>query len=173
MTNNDLLVLIGNFLISTGGMTIGLFVGFIFGVRKYVLEKVYDKKSEEIIDLYKCVVNLDVNLRKYIVTIGADGSEDSLGEKKKALNKIQGDFFKFQRKFWEAEIILDDQTIQKVNKFIEVFININSKLFVANVCQQQRDKWFKGWDDSYKLVSKDLIEIREELKKEFKKTLIK
>jgi len=91
------------------------------------------------------------------------------------LNNIKKDFQTFQHKFWEVEIILEDSSIEKINKFLQSYILITSKLSTSNISQQLRDhgQSFDNWDKSFQLVSTDLAKIKEELKNEFKSALKK
>jgi len=91
------------------------------------------------------------------------------------LNKIKTDFQQFQHKFWETEIILDESTIKNIEAFLSKYIEITSKLSAANISQQLGDliQSFTEWDKSFKLVFSDLLQVKNELKKEFRKTLNK
>jgi len=128
-----------------------------------------------IIDLYKEVVRLEFALKKYVHFIGAETGQDSIERKIEELNNIKRDFQTFQHKFWEVEIILEDSSIEKINKFLQFYISITSKLSVSNISQQLRDnrQSFDNWDKSFQLVSTDLAKIKEELKNEFKQALKK
>ncbi|MBA3047703.1 hypothetical protein KKC83_05235 [Patescibacteria group bacterium] len=96
-------------------------------------------------------------------------------KKIKSLNKIKSDFQQFQHKFWEVEIILDDSSINEINTFLKKYIEITSKLSRSNIEQQLRvhDQAFDSWNESFKLASSDLVEIKNGLRKEFRKILRK
>ena len=154
--------------IITGFFSItGLVVGFYFARKKYMFEKIYEQKLMCIIDLYKQVVRLEFEIKRYV----NDGGD--IYEKTDSLNRIKRDFQKFQHKFWEIEIILDESIIEKINKFRIKYIEITSKLSRSNNEQNHgaRNESLDSWDESFELISSDLPEIKNNLKEEFRKTL--
>jgi|SRR3989338_4163748 len=96
-----------------------------------------------------------------------------MDKNREALSKIGVDFQQFQHKFWEVEIILDKSTIEKIQSFLSKYIEITSKLRVSNISQQLGDHNLSldKWDESFVLVSSELVQIKNDLKKEFRKTL--
>ena len=154
---------------------IGVVVGYFIAKDKYIFQKTYDRKLDLITDLYQQIVRLEFELKKYVHFIGAETNQESVDKKVEALNKIKTDFQQFQHKFWEVEIILDESTIKKIESFLSQYIAITSKLSVANISQQLGDlnQSFDAWDKSFKLVFSDLLQVKNELKKEFRKTLNK
>lgn len=173
MENN--LSTIIDFLMKGSISIIGVIVGYFIAKNKYIFQKAYDQKLILITKLYTQIVRLEFELKKYIHFIGADMTEKSIDEKIKSLNKIKDDFQQFQHKFWEVEIILDDSSINEINNFLKKYIEIISKLSRSNIEQQlhEQSQAFNSWDESFKLASSDLVEIKNKLKKEFKKTLRK
>ena|SRR3989344_3390189 len=169
---NDISTII-DFLMKGSISIIGVIVGYLIAKNKYIFQKTYDQKLILITDLYTQIVRLEFELKKYVHFIGADMTQESIDEKIKSLNKVKTDFQQFQHKFWEVEIILDDSSIDEIKKFLEKYIEITSKLSRSNIEQQLRayDKAFNSWDESFKLASFDLVEIKNKLKKEFRKTL--
>lgn len=154
---------------------IGVAAGYYIAKDKYIFQKIYDRKLDLIADLYQQIVRLEFELKRYVHFEGAETGQDSIDKKREALNKIKGDFQQFQHKFWEVEIILDESTIEKIQSFLNQYIAITSKLTVSNM-QQQRgyaDQSFDDWDQSFTMVSSGLAEIKNDLKKEFRKTLKK
>lgn len=154
---------------------IGVVVGYFIAKNKYIFQKTYDRKLVLITDLYQQIVRLEFELKKYVHFIGAETKAESIDEKRASLNKIKTDFQQFQHKFWEVEIILDESTIKKIKPFLSKYIEITSKLSVSNISQQLGDlnQSFDGWDKGFELVSSDLVAIKNDLKKEFRKTLNK
>ena len=152
---------------------IGVIIGYFIAKNKYVFQKTYDRKSLLITELYAQIVQLEFELKKYIHFIGADMQADILEEKIKSLNSVRTKFHRFQHKFWEVEIILEDSSIQKINIFLNKYIEIMSKLSRSNREQQSRssDEAFDSWDESFKLFDSDLLEIKNELKEDFKNNL--
>ena len=152
---------------------LGVVVGHFVTKHTYIDQRSYERKSDLITDLYKEVVRLEFELKKYLHFIGADLSGESLEEKRKSLSKIKSDFQLFQHKFWEVEIILDDDVIKTIQEFLTKYIQITSKLSVSNLVQQQGDTnySFEQWDESFKLATSDLVKIKEDLKEEFKRAL--
>ena len=71
--------------------------------------------------------------------------------------------------------MLDDSSVDLINKFLQKYIEITSKLSTSNISYQLRDgrNGFINWDESFKLISSDLIDIKNELKKDFKQVLRK
>lgn len=167
------LSIIVDFLMKGSISIMGVIVGYFIAKNKYIFQKIYDHKLILITDLYTQIVRLEFELKKYVHFIGADMTKESINEKIKSLNKIKDDFQKFQHKFWEVEIILDDSSINEINKFLKKYIEITSRLSKSNIEQQlcAYDASYDSWDDSFKLVSSDLVEIKNKLKNEFKKTL--
>ncbi len=162
-----------DFLMKGSISLIGVVVGYFIAKNKYIFQKTYDQKLTLITDLYAQIVRLEFELKKYVHFIGADMTQESIDEKRESLNKIKADFQKFQHKFWEVEIILDDSSVDEIKKFLEKYIEITSKLSKSNIEQQLRahNEAFDSWDESFKLVSSDTVKIKEELKSEFRNTL--
>jgi len=151
---------------------VGVWLGYFVTKSSHIFQRSYDRKTDLLIDLYREVVRLEFALKKYVHFTGAETGQDSLDGKIKELNDIKNNFNTFQHKFWEVEIILDDNIVKKINEFREIYISITSKLTVSNIGQQlyvQND----DWDQSFKLVRTSLAEIKESLKSEFKCALKK
>ena len=164
-----------NLLINGSLALLGVVLGHFVTKYTHIFQRSYERKSDLIIDLYKEVVRLEFALKKYVHFTGAETGQDSIERKIEELNGIKRDFQTFQHKFWEVEIILEDSSIEKINKFLQSYISITSKLSVSNISQQLRDhgQSFDNWDASFQLVSTDLAKIKEELKNEFKRALRK
>ncbi len=163
-------------LLVNGSLTLlGVVLGHFVTKHTHIFQRSYERKSDLIIDLYKEVVRLEFTLKKYVHFTGAETGQDSIERKIEELNGIKRDFQTFQHKFWEVEIILEDSSIEKINKFLQSYILITSKLSVSNISQQLRDhgQSFDDWDKSFQLVSTDLAQIKGELKSEFKRALKK
>ena len=66
-------------------------------------------------------------------------------------------------------------SFKKIQSFLSKYIEITSKLSVANISQQLGDynQSFDKWDESFQLVSSELAQVKSELKREFRKTLRK
>lgn len=159
-----------------GSVTIiGVIAGYFITKSEYTFQKRYDRKIVLITDLYKQVVQLDFELKRYLHLMGAELKQETINRKIEALNKIKADFQKFQHKFWETEIILDEDINKKIRSFLDKYIEITAKLTVANINQQLGDtgKSFDEWNDCLKLASNDLLSIKEILKREFRKNLNK
>ncbi|MHB8913821.1 MAG: hypothetical protein ACYC4I_02315 [Minisyncoccota bacterium] len=153
----------------------GVVVGHFVTKYTHASQKIYDRKSDLVIDLYKEVVRLEFALKRYIHFTGAEMGKDSINKKIEELNVIKNDFQSFQHKFWEVEIILEDSTADKINQFLQTYIVITSKLSVAHISQQIGDseRSFDKWNESFEAVSKDLVKIKNDLKEEFKRALKK
>jgi len=154
---------------------LGVVLGHFVTKHTHIFQRSYERKSNLIIDLYKEVVRLEFALKKYVHFTGAETGQDSIERKIEELNDIKRDIQTFQHKFWEVEIILEESSIEKINKFLQSYILITSKLSVSNISQQLRDhgQQFDNWDKSFQLVSTNLAKIKEELKNEFKSALKK
>src|SRR3989344_3856396 len=154
---------------------IGVVVGYFIAKDKYIFQKTYDRKLNLITDLYQQIVRLEFALKKYVHFEGAETGQDSIDKKRESLNKIKTDFQQFQHKFWEVEIILDESTIGKIQSFLNTYIAITSKLSVSNRIERSghsdQSYVYKAQDKSFEMVSSDLAQIKNELKKEFRKTL--
>ncbi len=173
MENNYTTII--DFLMKGSISIIGVIVGFFIAKNKYVFEKTYDRKSILITELYAEIIRLEFELKRYIYFIGADMQANILEEKIKSLNDIKVKFQKFQHKFWEIEIILDESSNDKIETFLKKYIEITSKLSRSHISQQleSSNKAFESWDESLKLFESDLVEIKNELKKDFKNNLNK
>jgi len=156
---------------------IGVVIGYFIAKNKYIFQKTYDRKLNLITDLYQQIVRLEFELKKYVHFEGAETGQDSIDKKREALNKIKTDFQQFQHKFWEIEIILDESTIEKIQSFLNTYIGITSKLSVSNRIERSghsdQSYVYEAQDKSFEMVSSDLAQIKNELKKEFRKTLRK
>lgn len=152
---------------------IGVIAGYFIANNKYVFQKTYDRKLMCLTDLYGQVVNLEFMLKEYVHFIGADMKKEAINKRIQSLNKIKNDFQKFQHKFWEVEIALDDNSINGIQTFLKKYIEITSKLTVSNINWQLGDfkRSFDDWNNSFELISSDLVEIKNELKKDFRKTI--
>lgn len=151
----------------------GVWLGYFVTKNSHIFQRSYDRKSDLIIDLYKEVVRLEFALKEYVHFTGAEMEQDSDERKIKELNNIKNNFNTFQHKFWEIEVILDDNIVEKINKFRDAYISITSKLTVSNINQQLQDhnQSFDSWNQSFELVRTNLAEIKESLKSEFKRAL--
>jgi hypothetical protein len=167
---NSLISLIRE-LMPIAGPIIGVIIGYFIANKKYIFQKTYDQKLICIVDLYKQIVRLEFALKEYVHFIGADMKDESINKKIESLNEIEKGFQRFQHKYWEVEIILDESSIDKIENFLKKYIEITSKLSRSNIEQQLRahKESFDSWDESFKLVSSDLVEIKNEIKREFKK----
>jgi len=171
---NNISTIIGSLL--TGSISIiGVVVGYYIANKKHIFQRTYDQKLIYISDLYKQVVDLEFEIKKYVHFIGAETTQESISKKIESLNEIKENFQKFQHKFWEIEIMLDEGSVNEINKFLKKYIEITSKLTVSTVHQQLGDlnKSFDDWNKSFELVSSDLVEIKNELKKNFRRTILK
>lgn len=146
---------------------ITLILGYYIANKKYIFQRTYDQKLLYIGDLYKQVVDLEFEIKKYVHFTGAEMAPESVTKKIEALNEIKANFQKFQHKFWEIEIMLDEDSVEKINKFLSKYIEITSKLSISTVHQQLGDpqKSFDEWDKSFELVSSDLVEIKKRVKR--------
>lgn len=164
-----------NLLINGSIALLGVVLGHFVTKNTYIFQKNYERKSGLVIDLYKEVVKLEFELKRYINFIGAEATEDSIERKINELNIIRDNFQSFQHKFWEVEIILEDSTINKINEFLQVYITITSKLSVSHIGQQLGDhkQSFDKWEESFNMVSDDLKKIKVDLRKEFRSALNK
>jgi len=154
---------------------LGVAIGHFVTKHTHIFQKNYERKSDLIVDLYKEVVRLEFALKKYVHFTGTETGQDSMQKKIDELNNIKNDFQKFQHKFWEVEIILEESTVEKINHFLQTYIAITSKLSVSHISQQLHDhgQSFDKWNESFKAVSNDLVKVKEELKKDFKNALKK
>jgi len=152
---------------------VGVWLGYFVTKNSHIFQRSYDRKSDLLIDLYKEVVKLEFALKKYVHFTGAETGQESSDKKTKELNNIKNNFNTFQHKFWEVEIILDDNIIGKINKFRDIYIDIISKLTTSNYSKQLQDhsQSFDYWEKSFELVRTSLAEIKESLKSEFKRAL--
>jgi len=155
------------------GAAIGLIGGYFLTRKRIAFEKIYERRLMCLKDLYKQIVNLEFIIKEYVHFVGADMKKEAIDERINSLRKIKDTFQKFQHKFWKEEIILNKNTTKVINNFLTKYIKITSKLTVSNIQQQQGDLKlsFDNWDKSFESVKKDLPQIKDELKKAFRKTL--
>lgn len=155
------------------GTLIGLFGGYFISRKQHVFETIYEQKLICLKDLYGQIFDLEFALKRYVHFTGADMNKEAKDERVKELSEVKNSFQKFQHKFWREEIILDESTTKLINEFLKKYIEITSKLSVSNIqhqrgdCEQSSD----NWDKSFGLVENDLVKIKNELKKEFRKIL--
>ena len=164
-----------NLLINGPLALLGVVLGHFVTKHTHIFQKNYERKSDLVIDLYKEVVKLEFELKKYVHFTGAETGKDSVEKKINELNITKSNFQSFQHKFWEVEIILEDSTIEKINKFLQIYIAITSNLSVSHITQQLGEyrQSFDKWNESFRAVSGDLVKIKEDLKKEFRRALKK
>ena len=163
-------------LLINGFLTLlGVVLGHFVTKYTYIFQRNYERKSDLVVDLYKEVIRLEFALKKYVHFTGAETGEGFKQRKIDELNHIKNNFQKFQYKFWEVEIILEENIVEKINHFLQTYIAITSKLTVSNISQQLSDhgQSFDKWNESFEAVSNDLVKVKEELKKDFKKALQK
>lgn len=164
-----------DFILNSGFITgiIGVVVGYYVANKRHVFQRLYDKKLVLITNLYKQIVRLEFEIKRYTHFEGANSKTDQ--KKIDSLNKIKDNFQSFQHKFWEIEIVLDNSSVNLINKFLNKYIEITSKLSLSNISYQLRDgkAGFESWDECFKLISSDLVSIKNELKKDFKQVLRK
>jgi len=150
-------------------------LGYFIAKDKYVFQKTYDRKAVLLTELYVQIVQLEFKLKKYINDGNAGVTKNMTDENTNILDKIKIDFQKFQHKFWETEIILEEDLNKKIQDFLFKYCEITSKLSMSNTQQQRNShgKAFNSWEDSFKLFDTDLVDIKNHLKKEFRKNLNK
>lgn len=124
-------------------------------------------------DLYEQIVRLEFEVKRYAHFEGAEMGENSIPKKIASLNLINKNFQQFQHKFWEIEIILDDSTSKKIQEFLDLYIQITTKLSSSLMSQQLRSpkESFDSWNKSFEMISSSLVELKNELKENFKEVL--
>ncbi len=165
----------GENIINVLNVIFGFIVGYYLSTKRHVFEKVYDQKLLCMVDLYKQIIRVEFALRRYVHFTGAETEKESSEKRIEELNEVKRSFQKFQHKFWEMEILLDDNSVVQIEKFNKTYIAITSKLSVSNINQQLGDaqQSYDYWNKSFETVSRDLAEIKDKIKREFKKTLKK
>lgn len=144
---------------------------FHFSQRRYIFEKLFDRKLFHIEQLYGKVLELELCIKKYISLTGADMSEESIEKKRAEIGDLRKKFFDLQRSFWEKEIALDESSANALKTFIDASNEILAKLHVSQISQQQRDHntSFDYWDKAYETMTSKLLVAKEKLKSDFKK----
>lgn len=158
-------------LLINGAVTIfGGVIGYFIANQNYASQRIYDKKLSLISELYEKIIQLEFEIKKYVHFEGADFNLGSIQEKIDLLKKLKENFQKFQHKFWEIEIFLDDEMSLKINEFLKLYIEITSKLGSSLRSQQQHNSQeaYNSWEESFNKIAIDLLKLKSDLKKDFK-----
>jgi len=161
------------FLIISSITIIGVVVGYLFRKQEYASQKIYDRKFEYLLNFYRDINDLIFSVNEYVHFVGADMTKENRQEKIYSMNKIKKSFQQFQHTFWSGEVILDDSTAERINNFLNKYIEITSQLRVSHISQQLRDDEtaFRKWDESFQSVNEELPKIKKQIKAEFKESL--
>lgn len=158
---------------STPGVLIAAAVAYFFSQRKYTFEKLYDRKLAYLEEIFEKIVLLEDYLKKYVMTIGSMIQENTLEDRKKALKPIQDHFFELRRFFRKKEIVFNQKTVESVQSFIDLSIDILSNLEVSNISSQLGDgkSAYDQWSKAYETMSKKLTTAKEALKADFREAI--
>ncbi len=151
----------------------GILLTYYFTKRRYSYEKLFDKKLISLEEIYSQVISLEKDIKKYIWLVGADLNADLLSRKREEIFLIKSKFFKLQDYFWEKEIILDENSVNVVQSFIDLSNEVIAKLNASIISQELKDykTFHKQWEDSYLLMENELTKVKKQLKDDFKKTI--
>lgn len=158
---------------ATPGVLIAAVVTYYFSQRKYTFEKLYDRKLAYIEEIFEKIVLLEDYLKKYVLTIGSMADEATLVDRKKALKPIQDHFFELRKLFRKKEILFSQNTIDSLQSFIDVSIEILSNLEVSNISLQLGDdkSAYDQWNKAYEAMSKKMEIAKEALKEDFRSVI--
>ena len=158
---------------ATPGVLIAAAVAYYFSQRRYTFEKLYDRKLEYLEDIFERIVLLEDYLKKYVMTLGSMINEETLADRKKALKRIQGNFFELRKFFRKKEIVFNQKTVNSVQSFIDLSIKILSNLEVSNISSQLGDSKsaYEQWNTAYETMSKELDKAKEALKIDFREAI--
>lgn len=98
-------------LVTLAGILLTALLTYYFSQRRYIFEKLFDRKLVYLEEIYGKIISLEKDLKKYIFTTGAEMSRESLTKKQKELAPIQTKFFELQEYFWKKEITLDQSSV--------------------------------------------------------------
>ena len=164
-------------IISLAGIILASVLTYYFSKKAYKNERLFDRKLIYLEEIYSQIISLEKDLKKYIFTIGADMKLESLQQKKEEITLVQSNFFELQDYFWKKEIILDYSSIIVIQSFIDISNKILGNLQASIISQQLHDTKTanKQWCDGYELIKdakNSLLEAKNELKNDFKNTII-
>ena len=151
---------------------INILIGYYISNSKHAFKKIYELKLKNVMSLYGCLVKLDDLLNKYVLIDGPIMNKEYKDNKIDSFNDVFKEFNTFRNKYRDMEIIFDEDTNVIINDFINEFVKITAKLAVSNKLQEMEDfnEAVKFFDNAIELLP-SLIKIKDELKKEFKRTL--
>jgi hypothetical protein len=158
---------------SLPGALIAGALAYYFSQKRYTFEKLHDRKLSYLEEIFGKIISLEKDLKKYVLTTGSMMQAKYLEDRKKELKPIQDKFFELQEYFWAKEIVLDQSSIEALQNFIDVSIEILSKLQVSNMSLSNGDHEVSSnlWDESYKKMQTKLVLAKQELRKDFKKII--
>lgn len=148
---------------------------YYFAKQRYTFEKLFDRKSVCLEEMYGKIISLEKDLNKYIQTTGSMITKDSLASRQKEIKPIQNKFFELQEYFWKKEIILNESSVTAMQSFIDTSINILSKLQTSIISQSINDYKTsqEQWDSAYRVMKDKLADVKQQLKKDFGKRIKK
>lgn len=173
MENNQISPIFIQSSVTLVGILLAALLAYYFSQKRYTYEKLFDRKLSCLEEIYGKIVSLEKDLKKYIFTIGAEMSRESLLKKREAISPIQTNFFELQEYFLKKEIILDQSSVLAVQSFVDTSIEILSKLQVSIISQHINDSKtsFDQWDSAFQIMKNKLSKAKEQLKKDFRKVV--
>lgn len=162
-----------NILTSLPGIFIASAVSYFFSQRKYTFEKLHDKKLTYLEEIYGKIISIEKDLNAYVHTTGSMVREDFLLRRKDELKPIQDKFFKLQEYFWEKEIILNKNSVEAIQSFIDVSIKILSTLTISNISLEMgsQNSSYEQWNSAYETMKNELEKAKAELKEDFRSVI--
>lgn len=157
-------------IINVLSILLAAYLSYYFTKQRYTYEKLYDRKLIYLEEIYGKIISLEKDLKKYIYTIGADMSKESLLKKQEKILPIQNKFFELQEFFWKKEIILNKSSVLVVQSFIDMSIKTLSKL-KTSICSQSINDHkisYEQWNGAFQVMKDEFVKTKDQLKKDFR-----
>lgn len=159
--------------IALPGILIAATVSYYFSQRRYSFEKIHDLRLGYVEEIYKTVVLLEDDLKKYVCTTGSMANQEMLEKRKQELKPIQDKVFELRSYFRQKEIFFDSVTATELQSFIDTSIQVLSKLQASNLSLSLggQNTSSNQWNDAYETMEFKLTRAKISLKKEFRTSI--
>lgn len=153
----------------------GVLLAYYFAKRRYFYEKLFDKKLVVLEEIYGKVIFIEENIKKYIYTVGANPTMESLPQKREEILLIQNKLLELRDYFQKKEILLNEDSVSVIKYFIDLSIKVIAELGASIISQNLRDSeiFRNQFNNGRSLMENELSKVKSQLKDDFKKTIKK
>lgn len=159
------------------GILIAAYLAYYFSQQRYTFEKFLDRKLNIIDEIYGKIISLENELKKYTLSTGANAeiNKELLQKKLEEIGEIENKFNDLRNSFWSKEISLDEDSVFAIQSFIDISMEMYSNLGASKISQDMGDNKtsFEQWYKAFQIMQKKLPEVKEQLKKDFRKQMKK